>query len=243
MPDPAHAPEIPSALIRAAYNPRSSGDQVAAYIRSLIFHGHLRQGDRIRQDELAATLGVSRIPVREAIIALDREGWVTSEPHRGAFVNGLDPDGISDHYEMLGMLLGLAARRAAERGTPEQVERLVAQQKALQAAKDPDEFYYENEQILRQIFTMADSSRLSAVSRVMTAVVPGNFFAVIPGAIPDQKKAMARIVKTIAAHDGQKAAQEWLQLLRRHGEHVIELMTARNLFRTPRTKPTEGRAS
>ncbi len=231
MSDSVHASAIPPALIRAAYNPRSSGDQVAAYIRSLIFHGHLKQGDRIRQDDLAATLGVSRIPVREAIIALDREGWVTSEPHRGAYVNGLDPDGVCDHYEMLGMLYGLTARRATERATPEAVQRLVAQQKALQAAKDPDEFYYENEQLLRQMFAMADSPRLSAISRVMTAIVPGNFFAVVPGAIQDQKKSIARIVKAIAAHDGQKAAQEWLQLLRRHGGHVTQLLAERNVFK------------
>lgn len=230
MAEPIHAP--PPALIRAAYSPRSSGDQVAAYIRNLIFHGHLRQGDRIRQDELAATLGVSRIPVREAVIALDREGWVTSEPHRGAFVNGLDPDGVSDHYEMLGMLLGLTARRATQRATPDAIEHLRAQQKALAAATDPDEFYYENEQLLRLMFQIADSPRLSAVSRVMTGIVPGNFFAVVPGAVQDQKRATGRIVKAVAAHDGQKAADEWLKLLRRHGEHVIDLLKARNLFKT-----------
>ena len=55
---------------------RSSGDLVAVHIRSLIFNGELRQGDRMRQDEIAQRLGVSRIPVREAIIALDREGWL-----------------------------------------------------------------------------------------------------------------------------------------------------------------------
>jgi DNA-binding GntR family transcriptional regulator len=62
----------------------SSGDQAALYIRRLIFDGDLRPGTRVPQDEIAQTLGVSRIPVREALIALEREGWVTIELHRGA---------------------------------------------------------------------------------------------------------------------------------------------------------------
>ena len=48
---------------------RKSGEQVALYIRALVFEGELKPGERIPQDELASTLGVSRLPVREAIIA------------------------------------------------------------------------------------------------------------------------------------------------------------------------------
>jgi DNA-binding GntR family transcriptional regulator len=50
---------------------RSSGEQAAIYIRGLIFQGRLRQGDRVPQDEIARTLGVSRIPVREALLSLE----------------------------------------------------------------------------------------------------------------------------------------------------------------------------
>ena len=101
---------------------RSSGDLVAVHIRSMIFNGELRQGDRMRQDEIAQRLGVSRIPVREAIIALDREGWLTITPHRGAFVHGLDEDALRDHYELLGLVYGLAARRATERASDDELE-------------------------------------------------------------------------------------------------------------------------
>ena len=105
---------------------RSSGDLVAIHIRSLIFNGELRQGDRMRQDEIAQQLGVSRIPVREAIIALDREGWLSVTPHRGAFVQGLDEDMLLDHYELQGLVYGLAARRATERATDEGLPLLAA---------------------------------------------------------------------------------------------------------------------
>src|SRR5438477_3676626 len=133
---------------------RSSGDQVAVHIRSLIFNGELRQGDRVRQDEIARRLGVSRIPVREAIIALDREGWLTITPHRGAFVHGLDEDSLRDHYELLGLVYGLAARRAVERAGPEARARLRAAQEALGAAKTPDELHETNDLFLRTLLTL-----------------------------------------------------------------------------------------
>ena len=219
------------ALLPPADSPRSTAETVANYIRTLIFNGHLEHGERIRQDELANALNVSRIPVREALIALDREGWLTSKPHRGSFVNGFHRDGVEDHYEMLGMLFGIAARRATQHATPEDIEKLVAQQHALRATDDPDEFRRESDQLIRQMFHIADSPRLSAVRRVMTGIVPGNFFAEVPGTIADQKRTTARIVKAIAAHDADKAADEWIKLMRRHGQHVIELLRERDLLK------------
>ena len=230
MSEAVRAPELPRVGSSPSFSRRSSGEQVAAYIRSLIFNGQLRHGDRIRQDELAATLGVSRIPVREAIIALDREGWITSEPHRGAYVNGLDRAGIADHYEMIGLLYGLAARRATQRASDEELEQLLEYPKLLKRASDPAEVYDVNEQLIRRMFLAAASPRLGAVSRVMQPVVPGNFFAVVPGAIEDQKRGVARIARYLAARDADNAADEWLRLLRRQGEHVIELLQSSQLI-------------
>ena len=69
---------------------------------------------------------MSRIPVREAIIALDREGWVTVEPHRGAFVRGIDADYVRDHYELYGLVFGLMASRVAEQADDAGRARLLA---------------------------------------------------------------------------------------------------------------------
>ena len=91
---------------------RSSGEQAALHIRGLIFGGELRPGDRVPQDDIARTLGISRIPVREALIALEREGWVRIEMHRGAFISAIDAQVVRDHYELYGLVYGFAARRA-----------------------------------------------------------------------------------------------------------------------------------
>src|SRR5213075_1965678 len=100
---------------KAAIARLSSGDHAEVYIKRLIFDQHLKAGDRVPQDDVASALGISRIPVREALIALEREGWVTIEMHRGAFVNEFDEQTVRDHYTLFGLVYGFATRRALAR--------------------------------------------------------------------------------------------------------------------------------
>lgn len=217
-------PDFPVSAAAAAFDRRSSGDQVASYIREQIFSGHLSRGDRIRQDDVAGELRVSRIPVREAMIALDREGWVTIEPHRGAYVNGLDTESVADHYEILGMLYGLAGRRAAEHGTDEQISRFNDLRKAVRGASDPESLQRHNEAFIRHMYGLARSPRLSSVSRVITGIVPGNFFERVPGASELQKKGITAVTKAITARDRDQVESEWLTLLRAQGTAVVSLL-------------------
>jgi DNA-binding GntR family transcriptional regulator len=209
---------------------RSSGDLVAVHIRSLIFNGELRQGDRVRQDEIARRLGVSRIPVREAIIALDREGWLEITPHRGAFVHGLDEDSLRDHYELLGLVYGLAARRATERATDDGLARFADAQRLLAAATTPEEVHDTNDVFLRALLTLAHAPRLGSVMRNMSTVVPGNFFELVPGSGKVQQAGSKRIVTAIVARDADAAAEACVNLLRDQGDLVIKLLASRGMF-------------
>src|SRR5437588_9785167 len=126
-----------------AYEPRlarrSSGDEAALLIRRMIFDGELRPGERVPQDDVAAMLGISRIPIREALIALEREGWVTIELHRGAFVNALDERAVRDSYDLFGLVYGFAVRRAIERGDDGLGARLAALQKVIERTDDTEQ--------------------------------------------------------------------------------------------------------
>jgi DNA-binding GntR family transcriptional regulator len=210
---------------------RSSGDLVAEHIRRLIFEGVLKQGDHLRQDEIAADLGVSRIPVREAVIALDREGWLMIEPHRGAFVHGLDEAAVRDHYDVFGLIFGLTARRATERASDEAIADLVTAHRKLKQATDPDAFSLANNDYLRQLFAMAASPRLASLSRLLRNIVPGNFFEAVPGAMANQKRGMAAITKAIRIRDGDLAERECRTMLARQGDAVVAMLAARDLVR------------
>ncbi len=196
----------------------------------MVFSGELRPGDRLRQDEIAAQLGVSRIPVREAIISLDREGWVTISPHRGAYVHGLDPDYVRDHYELYGLIYAMAARRATERATPETAAALRDAAREVARTKDADAFAPANAAFVNAVLAMAAAPRLTSVLRTMTGIVPGNFFAQVPGSLTRQRKGLAAVNRRIEAGDGEGAAQEFLSMLRDQGDAVVRLLDSLGLF-------------
>jgi DNA-binding GntR family transcriptional regulator len=231
-----------SALSEPLDGDRSSGglfrptstQQVADHIRRQIFEGRLRVGDRVPQDEIAAELRVSRVPVREAVIALDREGWVMIEPHRGAFVVGLDKNSTRDHYELLGRLYGFGALRAAQRASDEGIAALVTAHRAMQAATDPQEFGRLNLEFLRRLVSLAGSRRVSSTARLMAvALVPGDFFTEVPEAMRLHKRRLRGIMRSLKARDGETAEREFVTLLQQVADLVVALLTDRGIIGEP----------
>lgn len=91
-------------------------DTVTAEIRQAILNGTLAPGSRVRQEALAAQLGVSRAPIRQALLVLERDGLVHRDGRRGAVVAPLDADLISDIYEFRAAVDAYAASALATRG-------------------------------------------------------------------------------------------------------------------------------
>ncbi|MBV9283208.1 MAG: GntR family transcriptional regulator [Acidimicrobiia bacterium] len=211
---------------------RSSGDEAALLIRRMIFDGELRPGARVPQDDVAAMLGISRIPVREALIALEREGWVTIEMHRGAFVNALDARSIRDHYELFGLVYGFAARKAIERSDRELVDRLSAQVRACDATQDPVEFGRSASAFQAGLVDAAQSPRIKVLLRAMSALVPGEFFALVPDAMAVWRRGFMAVLRAIRKGDADAAADECQRAMRRVGEKVVAVFAERGLFQS-----------
>lgn len=89
-----------------------------------IINGKLQPGDSLIETKLSEELGVSRTPIREAIRQLELEGLVKIYPNKGAVVLGVSAQDIEDIYTIRTMIEGLAARWAAEKITPEEIEAL-----------------------------------------------------------------------------------------------------------------------
>ena len=89
------------------------GEEVVDYVRELILTGTIRSGEKIDQQAVSEALGVSRSPIREALVVLGREGLVELTPRRGAAVADLSPEDIVDHYALFGVVAGRAAALAA----------------------------------------------------------------------------------------------------------------------------------
>lgn len=97
-------------------------EMVAEVLREAIASGHLKASQPLPQDEIAAQLQVSHIPVREALRQLQSEGLVTYQANRGATVSALRPDEIREIYDIRIILEGAAIRRAATSLTPDQLD-------------------------------------------------------------------------------------------------------------------------
>ena len=88
-------------------------------IRERILRGRYPEGEPLRQDAIGAELGVSRIPVREALRQLEAEGLVTFNPHRGAVVTTLSLKQIQELFELRAEIEGDLIRRAVPNMTAE----------------------------------------------------------------------------------------------------------------------------
>lgn len=95
-----------------ASGPGTTAQHAVEGLRKALVSGELAPGDRVRQEELAESLGVSLAPVREALAVLEQEGQVTYLPRRGYFVTELDLGDVREIYELRALLEDRAARRA-----------------------------------------------------------------------------------------------------------------------------------
>lgn len=111
---------------------------VVEQIRTAIIEGRLRPNDHIVENALTTQLGVSRTPVREALILLERDGLIVSYPHRGSFVRTFTPQDVEDIFTMRTTLENFAGERAIHTLTEADHAHLsglvAAQEKAIVAA-------------------------------------------------------------------------------------------------------------
>lgn len=107
-------------------------DTVTAQLREAILNGTLAPGSRVRQEALAARLGVSRAPIRQALLVLERDGLVQRDGRRGALVAPLDPEFISDIYEFRAAVDAYVASSLATRDEfdPAPFRRIIAEGRA-----------------------------------------------------------------------------------------------------------------
>lgn len=148
-------------IIEAARRQQSTAQEVVLEaVREAILTNVLEPGARLRQEELAELFGTSRIPVREALRALEYEGLVRSEPHRGFTVTSLDADDVEEVYELRVLLESEAVRLAIPLLTDEDLSELNEFFRAMTESTDPDEQLAARERFYMRLFSAAGRPRL-----------------------------------------------------------------------------------
>ena len=140
--------------------------RITAILRKAIYSGEYKSGEELSLTRIAAQLGVSRTPVREAFQALAAEGLITLRMNKGAVVNPIDEPFIRDIFEMRTLLESEAAARAAVRGMPSAsilLKRLERMEEDCRLGRaDRREYEALNQEIHMEIWNAAGSRKLKS---------------------------------------------------------------------------------
>jgi DNA-binding GntR family transcriptional regulator len=171
-------------------------DDVARYVRRRIFNGVFPAGEYLRLDQLAAEMGISVTPVREALLNLRAEGLLVQHPRRGFMVLAVTARDIVDVAEVQAFIGGELAARAAKNITDEQLVELEGIQDELEVAyehTDLERTVRLNHEFHRMINVVADSAKLTQVMSTITRYAPESVFPTLPG-WPEQSISDHRLV-------------------------------------------------
>jgi DNA-binding GntR family transcriptional regulator len=135
-------------------NPKSLREQVYDYIREELSHGNLIPGMTIDLNAISRELGISKTPLRDALLQLDTEGFVTISPRRGIFVNHLTLDDIRNCYEIIGALESTAIISVFNTIQPLHIQKMKILNAALLADLEEEDFasYYQRNLLFHGVF-------------------------------------------------------------------------------------------
>ncbi len=117
-----------------------ASQRVADHLRTAILSGRLSPGSRIMQEEIAASLGSSRLPVREALRIMEAEGLVVLKPNSGAWVSKMDLTECEDTYKIRERLEPLALAESIPHLEAASIDRLEEIQDDIESNDDVDRF-------------------------------------------------------------------------------------------------------
>lgn len=204
---------------------RNAADIAADLIRRAILEGRLEPGVPLREEGLADELGISRTPVREALLVLQTEGLVEAMPKRGSVVRSYGLDEIVDLYETRAVLEAYGTARAARSITESELGQLRKSCKrfaALIPRADPIEVVAENRVFHDVILKAARSA--SVVQLVGTAtrvpLVYRSFFWRTSTDLEDALRYHENILAALARHDERNAES----LMREHVLGALEIL-------------------
>ncbi len=179
-------------------------------IRDMILNGQLKPGDRLRQDELANTFGVSTMPIREALRQLQAEGLVTFQRRRGARVAKLS---VSDYEEICRIreaLETLACRWAAEDLEHIPIDRLKLLLEEIEAVEESSDDVHRRLQLVREFFfTIFEASEKEHLLRILSSLWDlsqqyRRYFSSVPGIIPQRLANYRNVYRACEARDPEE---------------------------------------
>lgn len=207
--------------------PPTAQEAVLAELRRAIASGELKPGESIAQATLAERLGVSRVPVREALKILQGEGQVEYQPHHGYSVTRLDLDDLREAYRIRQLLETEAARISVPEFGPEQISALARAARDVDDAGDRQDYAAMAEANRRFHFLLVEGAgmpRLTHLVRILwdSTDVYRSFYYTDAANRHRVRAEHAGIVQAVADGDLEAVVRQ----LDEHRQHAIDEITA-----------------
>jgi DNA-binding GntR family transcriptional regulator len=205
-------------------------DDASQALREAILDGRFEAGARLRQTELADRLGISRTPIREALVRLQDEGLVELLPGGGVRVKLLNVDEAVELYDLREVLDGLAARLAAGRAGAAalaKLERALARMAQCIERQDTNQWFRAHVAFHEEIVRAAGNRPLGRLSTVVRLSIR-HFHPLLLRTERRLENAYAEhraIYEAIAARDGESAERLARGHIANAKEIVLKVMT------------------
>ncbi|MDR5674894.1 MAG: GntR family transcriptional regulator [Armatimonadota bacterium] len=205
-------------------------EQVYRALRRAIVRGELVPGQRLVQEELAGRLGTSRLPVRDALRQLERDGLVEADGRGTYHVVRWGPEEVARLYEVRLLLEPPATARAAGRLRPDELSELRHLHGVLEEAArtgDTDAFVEYNQQFHFSIYRACGNPRLvRAIEAAWSGLAPLAALA-LPEQLPRLVRDHAEILRHLEARSGRGAGAAMRRHVRQAGEVLVRSLRCR----------------
>ena len=214
-----------------AFRPQLAED-VARHRPQANLRRHLRRGAYVRLDQLAAELGISVTPVREALFVLSAEGLLSQQPRRGFVVVEVTGRDLTDVANVQAHIGGELAARAAVNITDEQLRELEKIQTELEdayASDDDDRAVRLNHEFHKAINVAADSPKLAQLMSQITRYAPESVFPTITGWPEQSTEHHRKLLAALERRDEDLARSAMSEHLAAGAVPLIEHLTQRGV--------------
>ncbi len=210
----------------AFQRPPTAQEAVLLELRQVIATGGLRPGEQVLQEQLAERLGVSRVPLREALKILEGEGQVTYLPHRGYFVAELSVHDLVEVYRIRELLEAEAIRVGVTRVNDEQRATIEQHLLACEVAAEGGDLAAmagANRAFHFAVYETSGMPRLVRMIRLCWDAT--DVYRLVYYADAGHRAAVVREHRAIAKAFLRSDAEKAVMLLGRHREHAVDAVT------------------
>lgn len=183
----------------------NTGDRVRDMLAEAILTGVLPSGTHLNAEAVAKQLGVSHIPVREALRSLGADGWIDYRPHLGAYVRARTEHELADLFEARLELEGRTTALAAERRTADQLAGLDGILARQAAAEDPIALARINAEFHIAVAACSQNELMAGFVRSLSIRARFYFSAVAPDRREESLRDHRAIVEALRRRDGAEA--------------------------------------